>query len=970
MTFKAWLTTPFEHTHENIAFNQLHDTLRHHWLQREDALHLLGNVYVDGYEIDAIIIKRNALIIIDFKDYGGEVNFSENGRWLIDSITVRGGNQSNPYLQIRKNKYQLLNYLNQRVSFEHSHNLGHIAGLCLFQKKIKFDANQLPPGIKRWFHITDFSDVYRFSNAIVSSEINFSDDEIKSILTALDLKLWHPDDMAEEISFPDYSPIHKAPIHLNNEQSQALALINEWLNNPNVPVFALSGAYGTGMSKVLEALLAQRPATNTYQRFLAPNARIARLHANHHHFEVNSIYSWLYSHVPKGLKEDIPHYPIDCVDANVISQSEQPLLVIFDSHLLGNEYFISETALYGSGYLLTDLLLTLKGEKQDGESRILPNILLLGDPYQLRRGAKDKNLLEGTLFKEMNISYGFFELKSQDLDKTTSVEQLSFQRELVGQLSAHKFLQLPVCTPKVFRTIVRGEHTAQIAEALLSSSSRSIYLCATHERAQSVNFSIRNKYLNARALGHLITGDRVETYTNTINLQPNEEGISQHHWLHAGVFATVKKPANNLFSKTIHLQGRDNPTVVDFATVTLEVGTGCFTVLYLPEFLISLKPEVSSDTLLALRIWAREEADIELSDEKAALEKLKENAKLYKGAFKSFDERKSQLSLDSITEFEEKNLTKLALADKSYQEAYQHYQNKHNELVLKSKFTFAARLRYAWALTVHRAQSHAPFQRVILDASVAHDTDNPATDSYFRWIYTASTRTECEMDLLQYPILTPLSKTQWNFSSPKIFPLVVRQRFHFIKDMLTEEDEASIALPEGFNSPTPELYALLLEVKKVIRPIGWHIASVTQHNYKERYVFQSDSKEVELDFNYNSKFEVTLGKCKILKGEAHLEYDLRKMFNKPLLWRDKTIHEAMSYFNKIIIEKGWHVIDGEEKPYKAFAILEHASGKVKLDINIPSESALSRKGIISSIHLVQADSESTYTQFKADFIHV
>jgi hypothetical protein len=49
---------------------------------------------------------------------------------------------------------------------------------------------------------------------------------------------------------------------------------------------------------------------------------------------------------------------------------------------------------------------------------------------------------------------------------------------------------------------------------------------------------------------------------------------------------------------------------------------------------------------------------------------------------------------------------------------------------------------------VHRAQSHQPFNRVILEASTAYDTDNPATDSYFRWLYTATTRTMHTLDIL------------------------------------------------------------------------------------------------------------------------------------------------------------------------------------------------------------------------------
>ena len=66
MTFKAYRAAPFNHTHENHAFDYLHDLLEAHWVEQDEPLRLLGNFYVDGKEIDALVIKRNAIIVIDF----------------------------------------------------------------------------------------------------------------------------------------------------------------------------------------------------------------------------------------------------------------------------------------------------------------------------------------------------------------------------------------------------------------------------------------------------------------------------------------------------------------------------------------------------------------------------------------------------------------------------------------------------------------------------------------------------------------------------------------------------------------------------------------------------------------------------------------------------------------------------------------------------------------------------------------
>ena len=733
------------------------------------------------------------------------------------------------------------------------------------------------------------------------------------------------------MDFPDYTCTNSPSIPLNLEQSKALTAINEWFYDSTCPVFALTGAYSTGKSKVLQALLKQMPKTITTQRYLAPNARIARLHVTGQIEEVTSIYSWLYSHHPQDIKEDKPWHPVSCQDHDVFKAPQESLLVIFDAHLLGNDFFASETALYGSGHILSDLLLLLKGETQDTLPQSLPKILLLGDPYQLRRGAKEKSLLECQIFQQNQIPFRTVELKSQDRDLESLNEQLDFQRELVGQLAAQKFIQLPISQQQMFRTITKGQQTAQIAEELISPGSECIYLCATNERAQAVNLGIRGKYLQARVPGLLVEGDRIEIYNKTFSFDHDGDALSGHMPLHAGQFARVTQAARGFFSKSITLKGRDKPTTVEFAHVTLQSNDTFSTVLYLPEFLISLKPELDTDKLLALRIWARVEADEQLKESKSSLEGM--------------DKKSSE-----------------------YKEAREDYQKKHSQLILNSKFTYAARLRYAWALTVHRAQSHQPFNRVILEASAAYDTDNPATDSYFRWLYTATTRTMHTLDILNYPTLNPLSKTEWHLSSLRTVPLVVKQRFHFAKNRLPTESELNRELPAGFNPQTPELFALLLAISDALYQSAWRISSIHQHPYKERYFLNNECGEAILDFDYNGKFEVTIGKCQGLSGNAQLEQVLRQLLNTPVVWLDDNIRIAMHFIDTLVAKKGWRIIDIDEKPYKVFAIAEHSTGKIKQDINIPSVSSISRKGVISNIYLIQADSNAVSAQFKVDFI--
>jgi len=73
MSFHVYRATEFNHAHENKVFDKLHDLLKAQWAERDEPFYLLGNFFVDDSEIDALVIKRNAIIVIDFKDYGGEL---------------------------------------------------------------------------------------------------------------------------------------------------------------------------------------------------------------------------------------------------------------------------------------------------------------------------------------------------------------------------------------------------------------------------------------------------------------------------------------------------------------------------------------------------------------------------------------------------------------------------------------------------------------------------------------------------------------------------------------------------------------------------------------------------------------------------------------------------------------------------------------------------------------------------------
>ncbi|MCK5725598.1 MAG: NERD domain-containing protein [Thiotrichaceae bacterium] len=221
MTFKAFKGQSFNHTHENKAFDELHDLLKKEWTEKKEALYLLGNFVVGGRELDALIIKRKAIIIVDFKDYGGSITFSENQHWMCnDNLEVKGGSSVNPLQQIKKNKSALSRHIDS-INLQSSLKLGHISGLIIFHQPIKFDATEVPHPIHSWFYVTDLKRAFRSVNTISSPAILLSEKDIKALAHSIKASPYLPDGKYSSADSIASTPITETKIKIEQHPYEA-----------------------------------------------------------------------------------------------------------------------------------------------------------------------------------------------------------------------------------------------------------------------------------------------------------------------------------------------------------------------------------------------------------------------------------------------------------------------------------------------------------------------------------------------------------------------------------------------------------------------------------------------------------------------------------------------------------------------------------------------------------------------------
>jgi nuclease-like protein len=115
---QVWIGEKPEHPNERRAIVSLANGL-----ERLDGLYLLlANFSVGGRNIDLVLIKQDAIFIVELKHCDGKVFGDVNGPWFVESANGErkrlNPGRKNPYNQVISYYYSLINFLNEhRTTF-------------------------------------------------------------------------------------------------------------------------------------------------------------------------------------------------------------------------------------------------------------------------------------------------------------------------------------------------------------------------------------------------------------------------------------------------------------------------------------------------------------------------------------------------------------------------------------------------------------------------------------------------------------------------------------------------------------------------------------------------------------------------------------------------------------------------------------------------------------------------------------
>lgn len=154
MSFIAFKISDYDYTAEREQYRTICKLLREKYLQSDELCIFIANYNIFDCELDGVVIKSDAIIAIEFKNYGGDVLAVENGHWrLSDGTIIKGGSNKSVYLQAKLNHIALKQGLKEGKILSNN-MLANIPSLIVFAQPILL-TNKLGERTKSWLHVCD-----------------------------------------------------------------------------------------------------------------------------------------------------------------------------------------------------------------------------------------------------------------------------------------------------------------------------------------------------------------------------------------------------------------------------------------------------------------------------------------------------------------------------------------------------------------------------------------------------------------------------------------------------------------------------------------------------------------------------------------------------------------------------------------------------------------------------------------------
>ena len=595
---------------------------------------------------------------------------------------------------------------------------------------------------------------------------------------------------------------------LSEGQSELVDRLGEFLDGDAQSIFLLKGYAGTGKTFITKGLTEYFRAIGRNYVLAAPTGKASKVIASKTKSAAYTIHKTIYSF------DDFAEYRDDDEEGtetfkfyaqlHVNTLSADTVYIVDEASMISDVYQEAEFFRFGTGFLLRDFLKFVNLDHNDHSKKVI----FIGDNAQLPPiGMSFSPALDADyLLREHHARSTSFEL-------TQVVRQKSESGVIANAIPLRQSLQDNVFNRLSinfeYPDVEEVKHQELIARYLDSCSYKingeSIVIAHSNSDVADYNRRIREHFFPGHS--QLVAGDKVMAVSNS-----DVYGF----FISNGDFGLIRQVHGEPEQRTVTLKRKAPETgrieEIQIALMFRDVEIGFkdleglphfFRVKVLEDLLYSKEPNLSSDQNKALYL--------------------------------DFCIRNSDLRRKSL-EF------------------------KHT---LKSDPYFnALRLKFGYAITCHKAQG-SEWNHVFVKCK-SHMSQ--LTSDYFRWLYTAITRTAGQLYLLDPPNLTPwsdavlvsnpgLGKVSGTGMSPSGMAGAA-QPFTGAAQISAPDlqgDQDAFGIPESATF----LRALLAAVRQRIEPTAIVIDRIQHHQYQEAYVFKRGTELARVDIGYSARSKVT-----------------------------------------------------------------------------------------------------------------
>jgi hypothetical protein len=591
---------------------------------------------------------------------------------------------------------------------------------------------------------------------------------------------------------------------LSDGQSALVDRLGEFLDGDAHSVFLLKGYAGTGKTFITKGLTEYFRAIGRNYILAAPTGKASKVIASKTKSEAYTIHKTIYSF------DDIAEYRDDeeegtetfkfYAQLRVNNLSADTVFIVDEASMISDVYQEAEFFRFGTGFLLRDFLKFVNLDHNDHSKKVI----FIGDNAQLPPvGMNFSPALDADyLLREHHARSTSFELTQVVRQKSES-GVIANAIPLRQSLHDHVFNHLSINFG--YPDVEEVRHPDLMARYLESCGNKingeSIVIAHSNSDVADYNRRIREHFFPRHT--QLMAGDKIMAVSNS---------DAYGFFISNGDFGLIRQVLGEPQQRTVTLKRKAPETgrveEIQVPLVFRDVEIGFKDLDGLPHF---FRAKVLEDLLY--------NNEVNLSSD--------QNKALYL----DFCIRNPDLPRKSV-EF------------------------KH---ALKSDPYFnALRLKFGYAITCHKAQG-SEWNHVFVKCK-SHM--NQLTSDYFRWFYTAITRTSGHLYLLDPPHHTPWSDAKLvanpgaslthRIGTPRSAPAPSMGADQSSTTDL-HGDQDVLGIPESATF----LRVLLAAVRKRIDPTAIVIDSIQHHQYQEAYVFKRGVEVARIDIGYSAKCKVT-----------------------------------------------------------------------------------------------------------------